>query len=64
MWPAIGNIAHDYTERFDERTRHRVVPVPRQRTRWMVRSIRGTGARLVRFADRLDAPRPGGAEVC
>ncbi len=63
MWPAIGNLAHDYTERLEERTGTRIVPIPRQRTRWVVRSIRGTGSRLVRFADRLDAPRPG-AEIC
>ena len=63
MWPAIGNLAHDYTERLEERTGTRIVPIPRQRNRWVVRSIRGTGSRLVRFADRLDAPRPG-AEIC
>jgi hypothetical protein len=60
MWPAISNFAHDYNHRY-ERNRHQVVPFPRQRNRWVVRSLRGTGAQLVRFADRLDAPRP---ETC
>ena len=62
MWPAISNFAHDYNHRY-ERNRPQVVPFPRQRNRWVVRSLRGTGAQLVRFADRLDAPRPK-AETC
>jgi hypothetical protein len=54
MWPAIGNFAHDFTDQFELRTRHQTVPIPRQRNRWVVRSLRGTGARLVLLADRLD----------
>jgi hypothetical protein len=63
MWPAISNFAHDYTNRYEDRARHQVVPFPRQRNRWVVRSLRGTGSQLVRFADRIDAPRPN-AETC
>jgi hypothetical protein len=61
MWPAIGNYADDYTERLDRRTR--VTPVSQPQHRWVVRSLRGTGVRLGRLADRLEAPRPG-AEIC
>ncbi|HZC27773.1 MAG TPA: hypothetical protein VE287_12165 [Actinopolymorphaceae bacterium] len=57
MWPAIGNFAHDFTDRLEQRTRHQIVPIPRQRNRWMVRSLRGTGTRLVLLADRLDITR-------
>jgi hypothetical protein len=57
MWPAIGNFAHDFTDQYEERTRMRTVPIPRQRDRWVARSLRTTGARLVQLADRLEAPR-------
>ncbi len=62
MWPAIGNYADDYNERLAERTRvSHSVAAPKNR--WVVRSLRGTGVRLGRLADRLDAPRAG-AEIC
>ena len=63
MWPVIANFADDFTDRLEHRTRTPVLPAPRTGNRWVVRSLRGTGARLVRYADRLDAPRPG-AEIC
>ncbi|HEY8455481.1 MAG TPA: hypothetical protein VIL34_07805 [Actinopolymorphaceae bacterium] len=62
MWPAISNFAHDYTYRYEEeRARYQPIRFPRQRNnsgkQLVVRSLRGTGAGLVRLADRLEAPR-------
>jgi hypothetical protein len=59
MWPAIANYADDYTERLEQRTRVSAHQVAQPRNRWMVRSLRGTGVRLARLADRLEAPRAG-----
>lgn len=55
MWPAIANFANDYTERLEERARTEPrLPAQRNGSQWVARSLRGTGIRLLRAADRLE----------
>jgi hypothetical protein len=55
MWPAIANFANDYTKRLEERARTELrLPAQRNGSQWVARSLRGTGIRLIRVADRLE----------